>query len=87
MLFNSKVFSENLDSSLALPCLGCHGKNTNLTIPSLFDLDEDYIYNSLVDYKSDKRKNYLMQLISKAYNEQQLRILSQYFSKGNAKIE
>ena len=79
---SSNAFSDNLDVSLSLPCLGCHGKSTNLTIPSLYGLDEDYIYNSLMDYKLDKRKNYLMQLISKGYSEQQIRILSYYFSKG-----
>jgi cytochrome c553 len=35
-----------------------------------------------MDYKLDNRKNYLMQLISKGYSEQQIRILSYYFSKG-----
>lgn len=81
-LLSSKAFSDNIDYSLSLPCLGCHGKTTDLTIPSLYGLDEDYIYNSLIDYKLNKRKNYLMQIISKAYSEQQLRILSKYFSIG-----
>ena len=77
----SNAFSDNLDTSLSLPCLGCHGKSTNLTIPNLYGLDEDYIYNSLMDYKLDNRKNYLMQLISKGYSEQQIRILYYYCSK------
>ena len=81
-LLSGNAFSDNIDSSLSLPCLGCHGKSTGLTIPSLYGLEEDYIYNSLIDYKLDKRKNYLMQIISKAYSEQQLKILSYYFSKG-----
>ncbi len=81
-LLSSKAFSDNIDASLSLPCLGCHGKSSDLTIPSLYGLSEDYIYNSLLDYKLDKRKNYLMQIISKAYSEQQLRLLSYYFSVG-----
>jgi len=86
-LLSSKAFSDNLDSSLSLPCLGCHGKSKDLTIPSLYGLDEDYIYNSLKDYKLDKRMNYLMQIISKAYSEKQLRVLSHYFSQGYANNE
>ena len=81
-LLSSKAFSDNVDASLSLPCLGCHGKSTDLTIPSLYGLSEDYIYNSLLDYKLDKRKNYLMQIISKAYDEDQIRKISYYFSKG-----
>jgi len=81
-LLSSKAFSDNIDASLSLPCVGCHGKSTDLSIPSLYGLSEDYIYNSLLDYKLDKRKNYLMQIISKAYSEHQLKILSYYFSKG-----
>ena len=81
-LISSKAFSDNLDTSLSLPCLGCHGKSTDLTIPSLYGLDEEYIYNALMNYKLDKRKNYLMQIISKGYSGQKLRILSYYFSKG-----
>tara|TARA_Y100001936_G_scaffold185762_1_gene183500 strand:+ start:14268 stop:14555 length:288 start_codon:yes stop_codon:yes gene_type:complete len=82
-VLSGNAFSDNIDSSLSLPCLGCHGKSTDLTIPSLYGLEEDYIYNSLTDYKLDKRKNYLMQIISKAYSEHQLKILSYYFSKGH----
>ena len=82
-LLSSKAFSDNIDASLSLPCVGCHGKSTDLSIPSLYGLSEDYIYNSLLDYKLDKRKNYLMQIISKAYSEHQLKILSYYFSKGH----
>ena len=81
-LLSSKAFSDNIGFSLSLPCLGCHGKSTDLTIPSLYGLDEDYIYNALLDYKLDKRKNYLMQIISKAYDEDQIRKISYYFSKG-----
>ena len=81
-LLSSKAFSDNIGFSLSLPCLGCHGKSTDLTIPSLYGLDEDYIYNELLDYKLDKRKNYLMQIISKAYDEEQIRKISYYFSKG-----
>ena len=81
-LLSSKAFSDNIGFSLSLPCLGCHGKSTDLTIPSLYGLDEDYIYNALLDYKLDKRKNYLMQIISKAYDEEQIRKISYYFSKG-----
>ena len=65
--------------SLSLPCLGCHGQN-NSSVPSLFNLEESYIYKALIEYQSGHRKNYLMQIISKGYSDEQLRIISKYYS-------
>ena len=65
--------------SLSLPCLGCHGQN-NSSVPSLYNLEESYIYKALIEYQSGHRENYLMQIISKGYSDEQLRIISKYYS-------
>lgn len=65
--------------SLSLPCLGCHGQN-NSSVPSLYNLKESYIYKALIEYQSGHRENYLMQIISKGYSDEQLRIISKYYS-------
>ena len=74
------AYADNKDKSLSLPCLGCHGKSTDQSIPSLFGLEEEYLYSALLAYKLDERDQYLMRIISKAYTDKELRIISKYFS-------
>ncbi|MDB9971332.1 hypothetical protein OAE09_01585 [Alphaproteobacteria bacterium] len=74
---NDKSFMQA--KSLSLPCLGCHGQN-NSSVPSLYNLKESYIYKALIEYQSGHRENYLMQIISKGYSDEQLRIISKYYS-------
>lgn len=74
---NDKSFMQA--RSLSLPCLGCHGQN-NSSVPSLYNLKESYIYKALIEYQSGHRENYLMQIISKGYSDEQLRIISKYYS-------
>ena len=35
---------------------------------------------ALIEYQSGHRENYLMQIIAKGYSEEQLRIISKYYS-------
>jgi len=74
------AYADNKDKSLSLPCLGCHGKSTDQSIPSLYGLEEEYLYSALLAYKLDERDQYLMRIISKAYTDKELRIISKYFS-------
>ena len=74
---NNKNFMQA--KSLSLPCLGCHGQN-NSSVPSLYNLEESYIYKALIEYQSDKREHYLMQIISKGYSDEELKIISKYYS-------
>ena len=74
------AYADNKDKSLSLPCLGCHGKSTDQSIPSLFGLEEEYLYSALLAYKLDERDQYLMRIISKAYTDKELKIISKYFA-------
>ena len=74
---NDKNFMQA--KSLSMPCLGCHGQS-NSSVPTLYNLEESYIYKALIEYQSGHRENYLMQIIAKGYSEEQLRIISKYYS-------
>ena len=68
----------------ALPCAGCHsptGIYSKSTIPSIYDLDKKYFINALKDYKSGVRDNYIMQIISRGYTDQEIEMLADYYAK------
>ena len=71
-------------NSLSLPCLGCHGSFYNSSIPNIIGLDKEYIYSALLDYKIGEREHYIMQIIARGYKDDELKIISKFFSlKGN----
>lgn len=69
---------------LSLSCANCHateGKSTT-TIPAIAGLDKNYMYQTLLDYKSGKRVDtYMMQKHTKGFTDEELEQLSYYFSK------
>tara|TARA_B100000686_G_scaffold204229_1_gene211063 strand:- start:16769 stop:17071 length:303 start_codon:yes stop_codon:yes gene_type:complete len=84
LISNVIIFSVLADdykmNSLAFPCLGCHGTMNNSSIPNISGLGEDYIYSALLDYKLEEREHYIMQIIAKGYEDDELKIISKYFS-------
>lgn len=81
------IFSVNtitlLGNNLALPCNGCHKVNNNKnssSIPSLQGIDKEYFKKTFNEYKNKIRENYLMQIISQGYSEQEIENLAAYFS-------
>lgn len=83
----NSVYADNKETSLALPCMGCHGKSTNNSIPNLYGLTEEYLYSALIAYKLDERDQYLMRIISKAYTDKELRIIAKYFAFKGVNLE
>ena len=76
------VFAEdNSIYSYSLPCLGCHGIQNNSSIPNIFGLNESYIYSALLEYKLDERNHYLMNIIAKAYEDKELKIMVKQLKK------
>ena len=74
------VFGNNL----AIPCYGCHGPkgvSPGETIPSSVGLDKLYLENSLNEYKSGIRDNYIMKIISNGYSDKEIKELASFFSK------
>jgi cytochrome subunit of sulfide dehydrogenase len=69
--------------SLAANCMGCHGTNGRSAggMPSLAGLDKNYIVRQMNDFKSGARPATVMQQIAKAYSDQQIAQLAEYFGK------
>jgi cytochrome c553 len=62
-------------------CSSCHGVNGGGIIgPKLVGMSEEKIYQALEDFKSGKRKNYVMYGLLSKMNEQQLKDLSKEIS-------
>ena len=65
-------------------CAACHGVDGNSSVPSFPKLagqNSDYLYHSLKDYKSGKRKNPIMAGQVQTLTDADMRDLAAYFSK------
>ncbi|WP_418178695.1 c-type cytochrome [Aliarcobacter lanthieri] len=69
---------------LSLSCANCHGTDgkSNSTFPYIAGLDKDYLYKTLLDFKTSKRTDtYMMTKHTKGFTDEELEQLSYYFSK------
>lgn len=65
-------------------CAACHGVDGNSPVPSFPKLagqHEDYMYHSLKDYKSGKRKNPIMAGQVANLSDQDMKDLAAYFAR------
>lgn len=65
-------------------CASCHGADGNSAVsgfPKLAGQHADYMYHSLKDYKSGKRKNPIMAGQVANLSDQDMKDLAAYFSK------
>ncbi|MEW6132499.1 MAG: cytochrome c [Pseudomonadota bacterium] len=65
-------------------CAGCHGADGNsptAMFPKLAGQYEDYLYHSLKDYKTGKRKNPIMNGQVAGLSDQDMRDLAAFFAK------
>lgn len=65
-------------------CAGCHGADGNSPAPSFPKLagqHEDYLYHTLSQYKSGKRKNPIMSGQVANLSDQDMKDLAAYFAK------
>ena len=65
-------------------CAACHGADGNSTVPSFPKLagqNRDYLFHSLKDYKSGKRKNPIMAGQVQTLSDADMLDLALYFSK------
>lgn len=65
-------------------CAGCHGADgvsAVSTFPKLAGQHHDYLYHSLMAYKSGKRKNPIMSEQVKALSDADMQDLAMYFSR------
>jgi cytochrome c553 len=65
-------------------CAGCHGADGVSAVPSFPKLagqNSDYLYHSLKDYKSGKRKNPIMAGQVQNLSDADMQDLAKYFSR------
>lgn len=71
---------------LTYTCRGCHGvsgyKNAypSYRVPKLGGQSETYLYNSLIEYREDKRKHPTMQAQARSLSEQDLADIATYLA-------
>ncbi len=69
-------------------CASCHGNiGEGIIGPKLIGKKEEYILNSLEDFKSGKRKNYVMYGLLGNMSDEQLKDLSKEISTFKEKLE
>ena len=68
-------------------CISCHGKKgktVNQLWPNLAGQQPGYLAKALMDYKTGKRKNPIMEVIASELNEQQIKDVAEYYSQQAA---
>lgn len=86
----SKIADRDNGKKLTINCKTCHGTTGNRgndRIPFISGQTSDYIYSALSAYQDGRRKNLSMRSILKSLSAQDLRDLSAYYSKLEAKWE
>jgi cytochrome subunit of sulfide dehydrogenase len=68
---------------LAANCTGCHGPNGNSAgaIPTIAGLEKAYFVTAMREFKSGARQATIMHQHAKGYNDQEIDILADYFSR------
>jgi cytochrome c553 len=69
-------------------CASCHGINGEGGIgPKLIGKSEEYIYQALADFKSGKRKNYVMYGLLQNMDDEQLQSLAKEIASFDEKLQ
>jgi cytochrome subunit of sulfide dehydrogenase len=65
-------------------CVACHGPSGSShgpAIPSIAGMSHDTFMNAMTTYKSDERKETIMNRIAKGYSEADFEVMAAYFAK------
>ena len=75
--------SPNLARNLAAQCANCHGTNGKSVaeVPSLAGQPANVIMQKMKDYRDGKLPASIMHQLAKGYNDEQVALIADYFSK------
>ena len=77
-----------LSKNFIVKCSACHNDYANGIIgPSLLGKDKDFIYNSIMDFKTGKKKNVLMDDLVKMMSKKEITELANEIVHFNQKIK
>ncbi len=70
--------------SLAATCANCHGTQgkavKDAALPGLAGMQADYLVAQMQAFRKGERKATIMHQIAKGYNDEQVRLLAEYFA-------
>jgi len=79
---------KQLSSTFKLKCSACHDDYANGVVgPSLLGKDADFIYKSIIDFKSGKKSNPLMDDLIHMMSNKEIKKISQEIYQFNKQIE
>ena len=81
---SAAVTAEPSAEMFAYTCAGCHGTDGSSVGPSsphIAGINKEYFIESMQDYKLDKRNPTIMNRIAKAYSDEQIAGMADFFAK------
>ena len=82
------LLARKLSKEFILRCSPCHNDYANGVIgPSLLGKSADYIYDKIISFKEDEKKNVLMSALVKQMSDAQLRTIAEDIYNFNLQIE
>ncbi len=79
---------KKLSKNFIVKCSACHSDYANGIIgPSLLGKNKDYIYNSIMDFKSGKKENVLMTDLINMMKNSEIEVLASEIAEFNEKIK
>jgi len=82
------LLANKLSKDFLIYCSACHDDYANGVIgPSLLGKSGDYIYEQLMEFKSGKRKNVLMEQLVRRLPDEKLKALAEEIAEFNKKVQ
>jgi len=79
---------KQLSGTFKLKCSACHDDYANGVVgPSLLGKDADFIYNTIIDFKSGKKSNPLMKDLINMMSDKEIKNIANEIYKFNQEIE